>query len=65
MTTKMNRIRVTYTITATEYIEWPEDEMEHLNYDNLYCSLDADKSSTLRDVDEITGVEVNDEPINF
>ena len=36
----MARLSVTYTSTITEIIDWPDDEMEYLNKENLVCNLE-------------------------
>ena len=61
----MAKIRVKYTVTATQYIDWPDDEMGDFNYDNLESNLDATNLSTLLEVDDILEVEVNNEPHEF
>lgn len=42
----MASIKVTYvqTRTLTQTIDWPEDEMEDFNPDNLECNLEPEDS---------------------
>ena len=65
MIEKMNKVRVTYTVTATQYIDWPKDEMNDFTYDNLLSNLDVEADSTLLEIEDITTVEVNKEPHEF
>ena len=41
----MAKLRVEYIVTLVEFIEWPDDEIQNLNYENLTSNLDMDKSS--------------------
>jgi len=41
----MARIEVKYTVLMTQIIDWPDDELEDFNYDNLCANLDVDKSN--------------------
>ena len=61
----MPKVRVKYTVEVTEYIDWAEDEMKDFDYDTLLCNLDPEKDSSLKVVEEITDVEVDDEPHEF
>ncbi len=36
----MAKLKVTYTSTITEIIDWPDDEMEYLNKESLVCNLE-------------------------
>lgn len=61
----MAQVKVQYTVKATQYIDWPEDEMDDFNYDNLECNLEPSDRSTMLEVDEITVVEVDKKPYEF
>ena len=40
----MAKLRVEYEVKLVEFIDWPDDEMDDLNYENLHCNLDMNKS---------------------
>lgn len=43
----MAKVKVTYTATFVQTIDWPDDELEDFNYNNLECNLDyMDSSAT-------------------
>ena len=60
----MATIKVTFTVQATQEIEWPDDELDALDYDNLCANIDIDKASISDDFD-IIGVLKNGEWHNF
>jgi len=39
----MAKISVRYTVVVYEDIDWPDDELEDLTYDNLLINLDIEK----------------------
>lgn len=41
---RMARLKVRYTVSVEEYIDWPDDELENLNYENLLCNCDVDNA---------------------
>ena len=65
MSKKMNKVMVKFNVIATQYIDWPEDEMDNFTYDSLECNLDIEADSTLMEIEDITMVEVNNEPHEF
>ena len=40
----MATIRVKYTVEFEETIDWPDDELESLTYDNLLINLDFENN---------------------
>lgn len=54
----MASIKVNFTVNYTTTIDWPDDEMEDLTYENLECNLDIYDSHVLS-VNEIQSVKVN------
>lgn len=61
----MAKVRVEYTIKAIQYIDWPDNEMDNFNEDNLFCNLEPDNETTSLEVVEIIDVEVNEESHYF
>ena len=49
-------LKVKYTVEVEQTIEWPDDELDNLNYDNLMCNLDVDNKDdhTYEDIKSIT-----------
>lgn len=47
-------IKVKYTKTFEQTIDWPDDELENLNYDSLLCNLDL-----------YEGIDVNEDELNY
>jgi hypothetical protein len=47
-----------------QYIDWPENEIADLNYENLHCNLDMDKSSEC-EYGDITHIEKDGKEFNF
>jgi len=41
----MPKLTVKYTVEYTETIDWPEDEVDALNFDNLACNLNPEESA--------------------
>jgi hypothetical protein len=60
----MAKLRVVYTVQHIEYIEWPDDELEHLDYDNLICNLDFDNAK-FRDFDDVINIKKDGEEFYF
>ena len=60
----MAKIRIDYTVTLTQFIDWPDDEMEDFTYENALNNLEVHKA---RDADdyEIVGVEKDGEEFYF
>ena len=54
----MAKIAVKYTATFVQVIDWPDDEMDSFNYENLECNIDTEKSQFTGALD-IDRVEVN------
>ena len=64
----MAKIRVVYTTEHTQEIDWPDDELDNLNHDNLVCRLDPDEplESFVSDHNhELKHVFVNDKSHEF
>lgn len=54
----MAKVKVTYTATFVQNIDWPDDELDFFNQENLECNIDPDKS-------EFTGeLEIDDLQLN-
>ncbi len=60
----MAKIRVEYDVKLVEFIDWPDEEMDNFNYENLHCNLDMNKSSEC-EIGDITSIEKNDEEFYF
>jgi len=60
----MAKLRVVYTVQHVEYIEWPDDEMDALDYDNLMCNLDPNEAK-FKDVDDIVDIKKDGEEFYF
>lgn len=50
------KLKVTYIATMTQIIDWPDDELYDLNYDNLLVNLEPEESR-LNDTDEIIDIK--------
>lgn len=46
----MATLEVKYTVTHTEYVHWPDDELDDLNYDNLMCNINHEDAQIHEDV---------------
>lgn len=59
----MAKFRVKYTMTVEQDIEWPDDELDGLNYDNILLNCDVNEAHEQQysDIIEITkdGVDYN------
>ena len=60
----MAKLRVEYEVKLVQFIDWPDDELNDLNYENLHCNLDMNKSQEC-EYGDITHIEKNDEEFNF
>jgi len=60
----MPTLKVKYTMTVEQEIEWPEDEMDDLNYENLMINLDQDQAHEWQ-IDDIVEIEKDGEEFNF
>lgn len=60
----MATLRVKYTMTVEQDIEWPDDEMEDLNYDNLMVNLDQDEAHEWQ-IDDIVEMNKDGEEFHF
>ena len=60
----MAKISVRYTVVVYEDIDWPDDELEDLTYDNLLVNLDIEKS-TEHTIEEITSIQKDDKEFYF
>jgi hypothetical protein len=61
----MAKVEVEYTVKIKQIINWPDDEMEDFNYDNLCCNLDFDKGSAEYGSENVIDVKVNGENHDF
>lgn len=52
----MALLRVKYTMTVEQDIDWPDDELDDLNYENLMVNLDQDEAHEwqIDDIQEMT-----------
>ncbi len=60
----MAELRVEYTVKLVEFIDWPDDELNNLNYENLKCNLNINNSSEC-EYEDITHIEKDDEEFIF
>ena len=62
----MAKVLVRYTATVLELIDWPDDEMEHFNEENLVCNI-AELDGDIKDFtfEEILSVKLNGKEYNF
>ena len=56
--------RVKYTMTVEQDIEWPDEELEDLNYDNMLINCDVDESHE-QQYDNIIEITKDGEDYNF
>lgn len=56
----MAKIKVVYIVKVNETIDWPDDELENLNYENLECNLDPGQAENAS-ITEIVSVKKNGE----
>ena len=61
----MAKLKVTYTALVEEVIDWPDDEIDDLNYENLLCNLDPEASVSTIVVDEVHKVLKDGEYFEF
>lgn len=52
----MALLRVKYTMTVEQDIDWPDDELDDLNHENLMVNLDQDDAHEwqIDDIQEMT-----------
>ncbi len=55
----MAKVKVTYTVVVTQTIDWPDDEMEDFDHDNLMLNLDPSHLNSDAEIDDIYSVKVN------
>ncbi len=60
----MAKLRVKYTMIVEQDIDWPDDELGDLNYENLMINLDHDDAHEWQ-VDDIQEITKNGEDFNF
>lgn len=46
----MAKVTVTYTAKFHQVIEWPDDELDDFNQENLECNIEPDKSEFIGDI---------------
>ena len=61
---KTRKVKVRFSVSMIQTIDWPEDEMEDFNYDNLHANLDHEKGSANYDY-EVLDVKVDGENYDF
>lgn len=61
----MAKVKVTYVATMVETIDWPDDEMDNFNYENLCVNLDPEKAASCSPDVEIETVLVNGKSHDF
>ena len=60
----MAKLRVEYEVKLVQFIDWPDDELADLNYENLHANLDMNKSTEC-EYEDITHIEKDDKEFNF
>lgn len=60
----MATLRVKYTMTVEQDIDWPDDEMDDLNHENLMCNLDQDEAHEWQ-IDDIVEMTKDGEEFYF
>ena len=60
----MAKLRIKYTMVIEEDIDWPDDEIENLTYDNLLINLDVDKAHDVQ-YEDIASITKDDKEFNF
>jgi hypothetical protein len=60
----MATFRVKYTMTIEQDIEWSDDELDNLNYDNMLCNCDVDEAHE-KQYSDIIEITKNGEDYNF
>jgi hypothetical protein len=52
---RVAQIEVEFVVKKKQVIDWPDDELENLNYDNLHCNIDEDEAQVI-EVGDITSI---------
>ena len=60
----MAKLRVEYEVKLVQFIDWPDDELKDLNYENLHSNMDMNKSSEC-EYGDISHIEKDDEEFYF
>ena len=60
----MAEIKVKYTVIIEEVIDWPDDELENLTYDNLLLNCEVDNARSV-DYDDIIEIKKDDKYFQF
>ena len=60
----MAKIKVKYIAIVEEVIDWPDDELEDMTYDNLLLNCEVDNARGV-DYDEIIKVTKDGEDFEF
>jgi len=59
----MAKITVIYTAILKQTIDWPDDEMDALDYDTLFLNLEHEEAKSTEDYEPISvkkdGVEID------
>lgn len=56
----MSKLEVEYTVKVKQYINWPEDELINLNYENLMCNLEV-ADGIVMDYEDISSIKKDGE----
>jgi len=58
------KVKATFTATFTQTIDWPDDERDSFDYDNLMSNLDTSNASELH-IEDLDFVLVDGKPHEF
>jgi len=60
----MIKLTIEYTVKFYQTFDWPDDEIEDLNYDTLLCNLDIEQSDEY-EIEDITAMQKDGEEFYF
>lgn len=60
----MAKFTVKYTMEFTQEIDWPDDELDSVNYDSMLCNLNHEESSD-HTYEEIIKISKDDIDFDF
>ena len=60
----MAKLTVEFTAKFYQTIDWPDDELDNLQYDNLLCSLYVNQGDE-HEIEEITAIQKDGEEFDF
>ena len=61
----MAKVQVKFMAEMSQTIDWPDDEMEDFNYENLQCNCDPENASVVNYAFDIEQVTVDGKPHEF